>query len=96
MEYIQSLSAQTNMFLYSFGFGFLLGIFYDVVRTMRIIISRSKFFTVTVDLLYFIICGVLSFAFSLVLDSGEIRLYVAAGQVPVSYTHLTLPTITAV
>lgn len=81
MEYIQSLSAQTNMFLYSFGFGFLLGILYDVVRTLRIIVSRSKIFTVAVDLLYFIICGVLSFAFSLVMDSGKIRLYVAAGQV---------------
>lgn len=81
MEYIQSLSAQTNMFLYSFGFGFLLGILYDIVRTVRMIISRSKVFVFAADLLYFTVCAVLTFAFVLVMDSGKIRLYTAAGEV---------------
>lgn len=81
MEYIQSLSAQTNMFLYSFGFGFLLGILYDIVRTFRMMISRSKVIVFIADLLYFAVCAVLTFAFVLVMDSGRIRLYVAAGEV---------------
>lgn len=81
MEYIQSLSAQTNMFLYSFGFGFLLGILYDVMRTLRMIISRSKVFIFLADLFYFAVCALLTFAFVLVMDSGKIRLYVAAGEV---------------
>lgn len=81
MEYIQSLSAQTNMFLYSFGFGFLLGILYDIVRTVRMIISRSKVFVFAADLLYFTVCAVLTFAFVLVMDSGKIRLYTAAGEI---------------
>lgn len=81
MEYIQSLSAQTNMFLYSFGFGFLLGILYDIVRTFRMMISRSKTIVFIADLIYFAACAVLTFAFILVMDSGKIRLYVAAGEV---------------
>lgn len=81
MEYIQSLSAQTNMFLYSFGFGFLLGILYDIVRTFRMIISRSKVIVFIADTVYFTACALLTFAFVLVMDSGKIRLYVAAGEV---------------
>ena len=68
------------MFLYSFGFGFLLGIFYDILRTFRMLISRSKVFVFIVDLIYFASCAVLTFAFVLVMDSGRIRLYTAAGE----------------
>ncbi len=80
MDYIQGLSAQTEIFLLSLGFGFLLGILYDVFRTLRLIISRSASFTVAMDILYFLLCALLVFCFNLVVDSGKIRLYVLFGD----------------
>ena len=80
MDYIQGLSVQTEIFLLSLGFGFLLGIFYDVFRTLRLIISRSAGFTVFMDILYFVACTFLVFFFNLVVDEGKIRLYVLFGD----------------
>lgn len=81
MEYIQGLSAQTEIFLYSLGFGFLLGILYDVFRTLRMIISNAKSFVLFMDLLYFAVCAFLVFCFNMVVDSGQVRIYVALGEV---------------
>ncbi len=81
MDYIQGLSEQTEIFFLSLGFGFLLGIVYDIFRTLRLIISRSAIFTVFMDILYFVLCAVLIFSFNLVVDSGKIRIYVLLGDV---------------
>lgn len=80
MDYIQGLSSQTEIFLFSLGFGFLLGILYDVFRTLRLIISDSSLFTVFADVTYFLVCTFLIFCFNLVVDSGKIRLYVLLGD----------------
>lgn len=80
MEYIQGLAGQTRIFLYSLGFGFLLGILYDVFRTLRLIISRSKGFAFFADLLYFALCAFLNFCYIMAVDSGKVRLYVALGE----------------
>lgn len=80
MDYIQGLSAQTEIFLLSLGFGFLLGILYDIFRTLRLVISRSAGFTVFMDVFYFIMCAFLVFCFNLVADEGKIRLYVLFGD----------------
>lgn len=81
MDYIQGLAEQTEIFFYSLGFGFLLGILYDVFRTLRLIISRSKGFVLFMDLLYFSVCAFLTFCFIMVVDSGKVRLYVALGEI---------------
>jgi spore cortex biosynthesis protein YabQ len=80
MIYIQGMAEQTEIFFYSLGFGFLLGILYDVFRILRLIISRSKAFVLFMDLLYFAVCSLLIFCFMLVADSGKVRLYTAGGQ----------------
>ncbi len=80
MEYIQGLPTQTSLFLYSLGFGFLLGILYDLFRTLRMIISNARVFVFAVDILYFLACGVLSFFFLLVTDEGKLRLYTVLGE----------------
>ena len=80
MDYIQGLSAQTEIFLLSLGFGFLLGILYDIFRTLRLIISSSAWFTVLADVIYFLLCAFLVFCFNLVVDNGKIRLYVLLGD----------------
>lgn len=80
MEYIQGLSAQTRIFFYSLGFGFLLGILYDLFRTVRTVISNSRGFVFFMDLLYFTVCAFLIFCFNMVVDSGHIRIYIALGE----------------
>ena len=79
MEYIQGLADQTEIFLYALGFGFLLGVLYDVFRLLRTMISNSGGFVFFVDFLYFAICTFLVFCFIMVTDRGRIRLYVAFG-----------------
>ncbi len=80
MEYIQGLTAQTQIFLYSLGFGFLLGILYDVFRTLRTVISNSRGFVLFMDLLYFAVCAFLIFCFNMVVAGGHIRIYIALGE----------------
>lgn len=81
MEYIQGLNIQTRIFFYALGFGFLLGILYDVFRTVRMIVSDSKGFVFFMDLLYFTVCAFLIFCFNMVIDSGHIRFYSAVGEI---------------
>lgn len=81
MNYIQGMAEQTEIFFYSLGFGFLLGILYDVFRTLRLTLSRSAWVTFFADTLYFILCGFLIFFFMLVTDKGRLRLYAAAGEI---------------
>lgn len=80
MEYIHGLNFQARLFFQSVGFGFLLGILYDAFRTVRILISSKKAVVIIMDTAYFVLCGFLIFCFSLVLDNGEIRAYLLAGN----------------
>ncbi len=80
MEYIHGLDFQTRLFFQSVGFGFLLGILYDVFRFVRILISEKRAFIIFMDMLYFTLCGFLIFCFALVLDNGEIRAYLLVGN----------------
>lgn len=81
MEYIQGVAAQTRIFLFSIGFGFLLGILYDVFRTVRIVISESKGFVLFMDLLYFLVCTFLNFCYILTVDYGKIRFYIVFAEI---------------
>ncbi len=80
MEYIQGLGSQTRLFLYSAGYGFLLGILYDLFRNIRLLISNRKSFVIFSDITYFVLCSFLVFCFALVMDSGQIRAFVFVGQ----------------
>lgn len=81
MDYIQGISVQTEIFLYSIGFGFLLGVLYDIFRIIRKVISDSGAFVFLMDILYFAVCAFLIFCYNLVVDSGRIRIYIILGHV---------------
>ncbi len=81
MEYIQGISTQVVLFFLSLGFGFLLGVLYDVFRTFRMIFSDAKGYVFVMDFLYFAVCGILSFFFMLVTDEGRLRLYTVSGEI---------------
>lgn len=81
-DYIYSLSLadQTKGFLLSLGFGFLMGIFYDFFRIVRISISKSKRAILVFDLLYCIFLGFCSYIFFLVVNEGDIRAFLLLGE----------------
>ena len=79
MEYIQGISTQTTLFLYSLALGFGLGVIYDIFRTLRMFVPRIKWLIVTADVLYFTLCGVIIFFFVLVTDEGKLRVYTVLG-----------------
>lgn len=80
MEYIQGLNFQMRLFFQSVGFGFLLGIIYDIFRFVRILVPDKKSLVIIMDTVYFVLCGFLIFCFALVADNGEIRAYLLAGN----------------
>lgn len=76
-----TVAAQTQMFLLSCGFGFLLGLLYDVFRLVRMAFFSQKIVVFFQDILYFTVCGCLTFLFALTMNYGEIRGYVLLGEV---------------
>ncbi len=72
---------QVNLFLLSLGLGFLLGIFYDIVRTVRISFTKSRAAVIIFDILYFLFVAVATFLFILSVNKGEIRFYFLFGEI---------------
>ena len=82
-DYIYSLSLaeQTKGFLLSLGFGFIMGVFYDAFRILRICISKSPKLALPFDLLYFLLLGFCSYIFFLVVNEGDIRAFLIIGEI---------------
>lgn len=80
MEYILSLSTQARSFLYSLGFGLLIGILYDVLRVVRLVLSFSKIATYITDFLFSLVSAVMTFLFCLSVTNGEVRSYILLGE----------------
>ncbi len=64
----------------SLGVGFLLGVLYDVIRALRLSLTRSKIAVLVCDIIYFLLFGLISFLFILALNKGEIRFYIIVGE----------------
>jgi spore cortex biosynthesis protein YabQ len=81
-DYIYSLSlaSQTRSFLMSLGFGFIMGIIYEIFRLVRICISNGKKMQIAFDIAFFILLSFLTFIFFITVNEGEIRLYLLLGE----------------
>ena len=73
-------SEQLTIFISSLGLGFLLGILYDVLRALRLSLTKSKGAVIFFDILYFILFGFFTFIFILALNKGEVRFYIIVGE----------------
>lgn len=80
MDYITGMPEQSRLFAYAFGFGFLLGILYDVFRVVRMALSLQKRAVFVQDILYVLLCGILTFLYALVMQGGQLKGYLLAGQ----------------
>ncbi len=82
MDYLPNLADQTRLFLLSLGFGFALGVLYDLFRVARLLTGRSGFVALlTTDILYSVCCTGLSFFFFLAVGDGDVRLYLLGGEI---------------
>ncbi len=81
-DYIYSLSlaSQTKGFLFSLGFGFIMGAIYDVFRIVRTSISKGKKIQIFFDVAYCILLAFLTFIFFITVNEGEIRIYLLLGE----------------
>lgn len=80
MNYIETISWQSALFLKTCGFGFLLGMLFEVFRMFRIIFTNGKY-TVFWDVLYMCVASVTTFLFLLINGNGTLRVYVVLGLV---------------
>lgn len=89
MDYIVGMPRQTTNFLLSLGFGFCIGVLYDVVRTIRLIFGGGKRTVLIFDILYSAFAGLVTFIFSLVITNGMVMAYVVFGEV-LGFLYITL------
>ncbi|MBE6835236.1 MAG: hypothetical protein E7515_03175 [Ruminococcaceae bacterium] len=80
MTYGVSLAKQTYNFFVSVGFGFALGIVYDVFFIIRNLISKRKWVTVVCDVIFTLFSSLMSFLLLLSVTDGQIRFYVILGE----------------
>lgn len=82
MEYLPNITDQTRLFLLSLGFGFALGVLYDVFRIIRLLVNGSGRAGLLVqDILYCLCCTGCSFFFFLAVGDGTVRLYLLGGEI---------------
>lgn len=74
-------SEQIRFLMLSVGVGFALGIFYDILRTVRLALTKGRVAVFIFDVLYFLIFGLATFLFILALNKGEVRLYMIIGEI---------------
>ncbi len=80
MTYLVSGPEQIRIFLYALGFGFFIGILYDIFRALRVLLTNGKKAFLVSDILFSLAAGFLTFLFALARLDGNIRGYVLVGE----------------
>lgn len=75
------LADQTRAFLYAALLGAGLGLLYDLLRTIRILLGNGKWLTAGLDLFYCLAAALSFFTLTLLYGQGQVRSYTVAGAV---------------
>ena len=75
-----SLSDQTVYFLASIALGAVFGAAYDLVRGVRLLVRAGRIHIFISDILFCIICGVITSLFALPFNKGSVRAFVLFGE----------------
>ena len=75
-----NIAQQSVNFLMSCALGMLLGAIYDVFRITRKAFPLPSFLIAVEDILFFLICAVLSFTYMMNYSEGRLRWFVLVGQ----------------
>jgi len=76
-----SVTEQFVIFLFSILMGVILGIIYSVFKVFRMIFKMSIVQVFFLDIFYFIFSSILTFLFIIAVSTGEIRLFIIAGEI---------------
>ena len=79
MEYLQSIGSQITLFWRSVGFGFLLGVGYDLLRFVRLMIGGRRRLAFW-DVLFGAAAGLCTFIYDLIYADGTLRVFVLLAQ----------------
>lgn len=79
--YLDTIAQQGRNFLYSCGFGFLLGVLFEISEIIGEFLPKKKFVFMVRDITYMIFCTFLIFLFNLTISNGIFKFYVLAGIV---------------
>ncbi len=74
------LAGQTIQFLSALLLGGALSLFYDVFRIFRLAIKNATVAVFLQDILYFFLCGIISFFFIITVTEGVIRVVLIVGE----------------
>lgn len=76
-----SLSDQTAYFLWSLVLGLAVGAAYDLVRAVRMLTGSGGARVILSDILFFVLCGVVTSLFALPFNKGSVRGFIVFGEV---------------
>ncbi len=79
--YLDTIGEQVRIFLYSCGFGFALGILFEIFMFIRLMLPKGKSSIFITDFLYMVVCTFLMFLFGLSVHNGSFKFYVYGGAV---------------
>lgn len=72
---------QLQQFFYSCGLGFILGLYYDVFRVMRLVMRPGKIAIFVQDMVFFVTAAVITFLFALAEIDGQLQIYLFLGEI---------------
>lgn len=75
-----TVASQLTIFLFSAILGAVLGVIYDAIRVFNAVVKENLVRIFVQDVLYFIISAVITFMYMLVVNGGEIRVYIVVGE----------------
>ena len=75
------LSVQIENLMPALGIGFILGFVYDIVRFLRMTLSKNKFVLFFADFLFVVFCTISSYLMILGVNDGNIRLYLIVAEI---------------
>ena len=74
--YLETIGEQSRIFLYSCGFGFVLGFLFSVSEFFGLFFRKSKTVTFVRDVIYMVVATFISFLFSLSVGNGNFKFYI--------------------
>ena len=78
MEY--TVTDQLTVFFFAIVLGLFLGVLNDVFRFLRFLGINSRVAVFIQDIVFMIICAVVSFLFAIAYNRGEVRLFAVFGE----------------
>lgn len=75
-----TVASQLTIFLFSGVLGAALGVIYDIIGVFNAVLKENLPRIFVQDVLYFIVSAVITFMYMLIVNGGEIRIYIVVGE----------------